>query len=258
MKVSSIQLEIIDQSKQKNLEHAIDMVDRAPESDLILLPEIWPCGFFSFHRYRSDSEPMDGPTVHAFKEKARERKCHILMGSFVERENDNLFNTTILLNPNGEVVAKYRKIHLFGYMSEEAELLTPGKDVVVTDTPWGKSGFSTCYDLRFPELFRRMVDKNAKFFLVVSAWPLARVEAWRLFNRARAHENLAYLFSCNCASTSLGSGTLFAGHSMIVDPLGQVLVEGGEAEEIITAEIDPGMVDSTRSQFPALVDRVLR
>jgi predicted amidohydrolase len=101
-----------------------------------------------------------------------------------------------------------------------------------------------------------MVDKNAKFFLVVSAWPLARVEAWRLFNRARAHENLAYLFSCNCANT--GTDTPFAGHSMIVDPLGQVLGEGGEGEEIITAEIDPGMVDSIRSQFPALVDRVLR
>ncbi|MBW2237819.1 MAG: carbon-nitrogen family hydrolase, partial [Deltaproteobacteria bacterium] len=148
------------------------------------------------------------------------------------------------------------KIHLFGYMSEEAELLTPGKDVVVADTPWGRSGFSTCYDLRFPEIFRRMVDKNAKFFLVVSAWPLARVEAWRLFNRARAHENLAYLFSCNC--TSAGADTPFAGHSMIVDPLGQVLVEAGEAEEIITAEIDPGMVDSVRGQFPALEDRVFR
>jgi predicted amidohydrolase len=84
------------------------------------------------------------------------------------------------------------------------------------------------------------------------------VEAWRLFNRARAHENLAYLFSCNCTSTSAGADTPFAGHSMIVDPLGQVLVEAGEAEEIITAEIDPGMVDSVRGQFPALEDRVFR
>lgn len=256
MKVSSIQLEIVDQSKQNNLEHALNMVDRTPESDLILLPEIWPCGFFSFDRYRSDSEPVNGPTVRAFKEKARERQCHILMGSFVERDNDDLFNTTLLLNPNGEIAATYRKVHLFGYMSEEAELLTPGKDIVVTDTPWGKSGFSTCYDLRFPELFRRMVDKNADVFLVVSAWPLARVEAWRLFNRARAHENLAYLFSCNCAGAS--SGTPFAGHSMIVDPLGQVLVEAGEVEEIITAEIDTGMVESVRNQFPALSDRVIR
>ena len=175
MKVSSIQLEIVDQSKQNNLEHALNMVDRTPESDLILLPEIWPCGFFSFDRYRSDSEPVNGPTVRAFKEKARERQCHILMGSFVERDNDDLFNTTLLLNPNGEIAATYRKVHLFGYMSEEAELLTPGEDVVVADTPWGKSGFSTCYDLRFPELLRRMFDKNADVFLVVSAWPQARV-----------------------------------------------------------------------------------
>jgi len=257
MKVSSIQLGIVDQSKQNNLEHALNMVDRTPESDLILLPEIWPCGFFSFDRYQSDSEPMDGPTVSAFKEKARERQCHILMGSFVERENNNLFNTTILLNPNGEVVAKYRKIHLFGYMSEEAKLLTPGKDVVVTDTPWGKSGFSTCYDLRFPELFRRMVDKNAKFFIVVSAWPLARVAAWRLFNRARAHENLAYLFSCNCASTSATVGTRFAGHSMIVDPRGTVLAQVPRGTGHVSVALDRDYQKTIRRTFPTIDHRRL-
>jgi len=256
MKVTCIQLDIRDRPKAQNIEYALSMVDQAPDSDLILLPEMWPCGFFSFDRYSSDSEPLDGPTMRLFAEKARQRRCHILMGSFVERENNRLFNTAVLLNPQGDRTARYRKIHLFGYQSKEREILTSGKEVVVSATPWGASGFSTCYDLRFPELYRRMVDHGATFFLIPSAWPLARLEAWELFNRVRAHENLAFLISCNCAGAN--AGARYAGHSMIVDPLGRTLAEGGEDEAMITAEIDPGLVDSVRAEFPALVDRVFR
>jgi predicted amidohydrolase len=256
MKVSCIQLEIVDRSKEKNIRHALGLLDHVPPSDLILLPEIWPSGYFSFDRYQSESESVDGPTVEIFRKQARERKCCILMGSFVENDGGQIYNTALLLGPEGNTVACYRKIHLFGYQSDERTILTSGRDVVVVDTPWGKSGFSTCYDLRFPELFRLMVDGGAKFFLIPSAWPMARLEAWRLFNRARAHENLAYLISCNCAGKNVG--TQYAGHSMIVDPLGQVIAEGGEKEEVVTAEIDPGLVDSTREEFSFLDNRVFR
>jgi predicted amidohydrolase len=228
---------------------------RMPSVWCILLPEIWPCGFFSFDRYRSDSEALEGPTVTAFRQKARDHRTHILMGSLVEQEGQNFYNSTIFIDPQGEIVACYRKIHLFGYQSDETEILTPGREVVVTDTPWGICGFSTCYDLRFPELFRRMVDQDARFFLIASAWPQVRLEAWRLFNRARAHENLAFLISCNAAGSN--DGKQYAGHSMIVDPLGQVVAEGGGQEELVSAEIDPGLVDTVRQDFSALDDRVL-
>jgi predicted amidohydrolase len=178
------------------------------------------------------------------------------MGSFIERQGADLFNTSVLLDGQGQIVATYRKIHLFGYRSRECQLLKPGREVVVAPTPWGPAGMTTCYDLRFPELYRRMVDQGAKFFLVVSAWPAARLEAWRLFNRARAHENLSYLISCNCAG---GNGaTRYAGHSHVVDPWGAVLAEGGEAGQFVTAEIDPAVVDAARNEFPALADRVLQ
>jgi predicted amidohydrolase len=174
MKVSSIQLGMKDRPKDETVAHALGLVDQASGSDLILLPEIWPCGFFSFDRYRSDSETLEGPTVTAFRQKARDQHAHILMGSLVEHEGRNFYNTTIFINPQGEIVARYRKIHLFGYQSDETQILTPGKEVVVTATPWGVCGFSTCYDLRFPELFRRMVDQDACFFLIASAWPQVR------------------------------------------------------------------------------------
>jgi predicted amidohydrolase len=256
MMVSSIQLAISDRSKADNVKHALHILGGVADSDLILLPEIWPSGYFSFDRYQAESESVDGPTVDIFREKARERKCHILMGSFVENVEGQIYNTALLLDPDGRTAACYRKIHLFGYQSAESAILSPGRDVVVVDTPWGKSGFSTCYDLRFPELFRLMVDGGAQFFLIPSAWPMARLDAWRLFNRARAHENLAYLISCNCAGYN--AGTQYAGHSMIVDPLGQVIAEGGEQEEVVTAEIDPGLVDSTRKEFSFLDNRVFR
>jgi len=256
VKIASIQLEMADRPKEKNVEHALAMIDQVPAADLILLPEIWTCGFFAFDRYAAESEPLNGPTVNLFRQKARARGCHIVMGSLVERDAESLFNTTVFIGPGGEILAGYRKIHLFGYQSDETKLLTPGKDIVVADTPWGRAGFATCYDLRFPELFRRLVDRGAEIFLIPSAWPLARIDAWRLFNRARAHENLAFLISCNCAGEN--AGKRYGGHSMVVDPWGKVLAEGGEGGEIVTAEIDPAQVEQARKEFPALADRTLR
>jgi len=256
VRIASIQLEMADRPKAENIEHGLAAIDRVPEADLILLPEIWPCGFFAFDRYASDSEPLGGPTVSAFRQKARDRRCYLVMGSLVERDGDGLFNTTVFIGPAGEIIARYRKIHLFGYQSDETRLLTPGKQIVVADAPWGRTGFSTCYDLRFPELFRLMVDRGAEIFLIPSAWPLARIEAWRLFNRARAHENLAFVVSCNCAGEN--AGKRYGGHSMVVDPWGRVLAEGSEAGEIVTAEIDVRQSAAARTEFPALADRVFR
>jgi predicted amidohydrolase len=255
MKIVSLQLEVGDRPKAENVAGAMELVDKAPEADLLLLPEIWPIGFFSFDRYHRESEPIDGPTVATFKEKAESRRCHIHLGSLVERAGDNFYNASVLISPAGDVVAHYRKIHLFGYQSDETRLLTPGSDVTVVDLPWGRCGLSTCYDLRFPELFRRMVDQGARFFLVTSAWPMARLEAWRLFNQARAHENLAYLVSCNCAGVN--GGTRLAGHSMVVDPWGKIVAEGGAGGELVVAEIDPELPGRVRAKFPALADRKL-
>ena len=256
MRVTSIQLEIKDQPKEEAVQSTLKLLDDIPESDLVLLPELWPSGYLSFDRYQKESEPMDGPTVKAFQEKAATLKSYLLMGSVVEREEYNLFNTAVLINPEGQIAATYRKIHLFGYQSEERRLLKPGNKLGLGETSWGTIGMTTCYDLRFPELYRKMVDRGALFFFIPSAWPLSRLDAWRLFNRARAHENLAYLVSCNCAGSN--GGISYAGHSMIVDPLGKVIAEGGEDGCFVTAELDPDLVHETRKDFSALDDRIFR
>ncbi|GAG05480.1 unnamed protein product, partial [marine sediment metagenome] len=171
-------------------------------------------------------------------------------------ENDNLFNTTLLLDPKGKIIAKYRKIHLFGFQSQEDSILKRGEEITVANTPWGKAGLSTCYDLRFPELYRKMVDKGAKFFLVASAWPHMRLDAWILFNRVRAHENLACLFSCNCAGTN--NGKKYAGNSLFVDAMGKIIAQATEEENVLSAELDLTQVDTVRKNFSALDDRIFK
>jgi predicted amidohydrolase len=256
IRITAIQLEAKDQSKQENRDTVLRLLDKAPAADLLLLPELWPSGFFSFDNYHADSEEIDGPLITALREKVAEKAVHAMIGSFVERNGDHFYNTALLLGPDGAILAKYRKIHLFGFQSREKQLLSPGNEVTVVDLPWGRAGISTCYDLRFPELYRLMVDQGAIFFLVASAWPLARLSAWQLFNQSRAHENLAYLISCNCAGTN--RGIAFAGHSMIVDPLGNILAQGGETGQYVTAEIDPELPIRVRKEFSALDDRVYR
>jgi predicted amidohydrolase len=255
MRVSCIQVGIDERRpKEATVQHALSLLDRARGSDLILLPELWPSGCYSYARYAPDSELLDGPTVTALRSKARELNTHIFTGSFVERTADGLWTTALLLDPRGDILASYRKIHLFGYKCEEKTLLKAGKETTVVQAPWGPTGLAICYDLRFPELFRRMVDRGAGFFLVPAGWPKQRLAAWLLFNRARAHENLAYVCACNCAGVN--DGQRYAGHSVVVSPLGEILAEGGDAEEIVSADIDADLVATMRRDFPVLNDRV--
>ena len=254
MRITSIQLEIKDQTKSQNLADTLKMVDAAPSSDLFILPEIWPVGFFAFERYKQESESSDGNIVSAFREMAVKKASYLHMGSFVEKDGADFYNTSLLIAPNGEIAARYRKIHLFGYKSEERRILNAGTDVAICETPFGVFGLSTCYDLRFPEMYRMMVNRGATIFLVTSAWPLVRKEAWQLFNRVRALENVSFLISSNCSGAN--GDNRYAGHSSIVDPRGNVLAEGGEEAGYITADIDPSMVVEVRNDFPALEDRV--
>jgi predicted amidohydrolase len=255
MRVASIQLEIKDRPKAETLAHVLSLLDRSRGNDLILLPELWPSGYYSFTRYLDEGEPVDGPTVEALRLKARELDAYLYAGSLVERDRDRSFNTSLLIDPGGAIIARYRKMHLFGYQSEEGRLLSRGEEVVVVPTPWGRAGLSICYDLRFPELYRRMIDQGAEIFLVAAAWPAARIEPWILLGRARALENQAFLFACNGAGTN--GGVEIGGHSLLVDPLGTVLAEGDGREAILSCEVDPGMVARVRTGFPALRDRVL-
>jgi predicted amidohydrolase len=187
---------------------------------------------------------------------AKELSCYLYTGSFVEKRGDQFYNSSFLLNPKGEILGSYQKIHLFSYQSEEAQILTPGTSITVIPTEFGNLGLATCYDLRFPEFFRKMVDQEAEFFLISSAWPTSRLEHWLLLNRTRALENLSYLISSNCVG--INRGTAFAGHSMLVDPMGKIIAGSNDVECVVWGEVNRDIVLRDRAEFPALRDRVFK
>lgn len=255
MRVSSIQLQIRDdETKAQRLQRMITKIDSCRGSQLIILPEIWNTGYFNFDLYAAESESLQGETVTLMAAKAKDLQAYVMMGSFVENDRGKLFNTSVLLNPQGEIIATYRKIHLFGFGSDETRLLTPGAEVVTVATEHGVFGLATCYDLRFPEQFRRMLDQGVEFFLISSAWPYPRLDHWRTLNQTRAFENECYLISANCAG--INRGKQYLGHSAIVDPWGVTIAGAGDEESVITAEINAAEVKRVREVFPPVTDRV--
>lgn len=223
--------------------------------DILLLPELWKVGYSNYEHYHRGAEPLHGGTVRTFSRWAQRLSCTMIPGSFLERQKEGgLYNAMPLIEADGTPRAIYRKIHLFGYESEERKLLEPGREIVTAQTGAGRIGMATCYDLRFPEQFRAMADAGAEIFCVAAAWPRERRSDWRTFCRARALENQCYLLACNHVGRL--NGVVGAGHSMIVAPDGTILAEAGEEEELVTAEMDLRTVARVRKTFPALHDRV--
>jgi predicted amidohydrolase len=232
----------------------------AADHDLVVLPELWPIGAFAVDLMEPSAEPIDGPLVRALAELAADARVWMFGGSFPERASgpDGLpqhFNTQVVLRPDGSLAAAYRKVHLFGFNGGETTVMSSGEQLVAVDAPLGRTGLATCYDLRFPELFRRLVADGAEAFVVPAGWPERRQAHWQVLARARAIESQAYVLACNEAGTH--AGVPIAGLSMVVDPQGEVLAEAGPGEEVLSVEVDPARVAAWRGAFPALEDRRL-
>ncbi|MDT0379054.1 carbon-nitrogen family hydrolase [Streptomyces sp. DSM 42041] len=239
-------------------ERAARMVREQSAADLVVLPEGWPVGAFSFDRFEDEAEPAaDGPTAAAMSAAARDADVWLHAGSVVERApGGELFNTSLVFAPDGSLAATYRKIHRFGFDRGEATLMAAGTETVTVDHPAAVIGLATCYDLRFPEQFRSLVDAGSRVFVVPAGWPRARAGHWSLLARARAVENQAYVLACGTSGSH--AGVPMAGRSAIIDPWGDVLAEAEDAEEqVLTATLDLAEVARIRDTFPALKDRVL-
>jgi predicted amidohydrolase len=241
-----------DESLAARVERVVAMVLTQQGADLVVLPELWPNGGFAYESWEASAQPIDGPVVTALRAAARELGAVVHMGSLVERDDTGrLFNTSVLIGGAGQVLSTYRKIHLFGFGEGEPKLMTAGDEVVVHDG----LGLATCYDLRFPEQFRRLLDAGAEVVLMPAAWPAKRVAHWRLLAQARAVENQSYVVACNTAGEH--AGVAMGGGSIVVDPWGAVLAEAGTGEEVLVADLDLAAVGRTRSSFPILADRRL-
>ncbi|MFD3736987.1 carbon-nitrogen family hydrolase [Streptomyces sp. NPDC058629] len=257
MRASLIQIAVDpDESVEVRRERAASLVVAQRGSDLVVLPELWPVGAFAYTVFEQEAEPLQGPTHQVMAKAAAEAGVWLHAGSFVERAPDGtLYNTTLVFTPDGERSAVYRKIHRFGFDKGEAVMMGAGEELVTVVLPQTTLGLATCYDLRFPEQFRGLVDAGAETLVVAAGWPERRRAHWTLLAQARAVENQAYVLALGTAGTHADIPQ--AGHSIVVDPWGEVLAEAGADEEILTVEFDPAKVGATREQFPALKDRRL-
>jgi predicted amidohydrolase len=188
---------------------------------------------------------VDGPIGMAMSALAKDAGVLLAAGSIVERDGDHLYNTALAYDRDGTQLAAYRKIHLFSYQeAREADVLSAGQDVVTFEALGINIGLSICYDLRFPEIYRRQLDVGAELFLIVSAWPYPRVDAWRTLLKARAIENQAALVACNAAGKQ--STHPYAGHSAVYDVWGERVAELDEKPGVLRAEIDLDPVRRSR------------
>lgn len=252
---------------EANVDRALEAVARAAArgADLVALPELFNVGYFAFDLYARNAEPFAGETFTRLREAAAEHEIAVLAGSIVEDlgatetvetpADDGLANTAALFDADGELQLVYRKHHLFGYESAESELLVPGEALETASISGLTVGVTTCYDLRFPELYRRLVEDGVELVLVPSAWPYPRIEHWKTLSRARAIENQAYVATINGAG-EFDDATLL-GRSSVYDPWGVSLASSGDEPALVTTEIESETVANVREEFPALRDRRL-
>jgi predicted amidohydrolase len=207
------------------------------------------------------AEAVDGPTHRRLGELAAELGIHLLIGSVAERaegEDQRCHNTSLLFGPDGALIASYRKVHLFdvdipgGVRFSESQTCAPGRDLVVADTALGKLGLSICYDLRFPELYRELLDRGAQMLAVPSAFTLMTgKDHWHALLRARAIETQCYVLAPGQWGAHDDEGLRRSyGHSVIVDPWGTVVAECSDGEGLCVAEIDLDKVAATRRGMP--------
>ncbi|WP_127586578.1 carbon-nitrogen family hydrolase [Paenibacillus koleovorans] len=255
MRVSVLQMDIAIGEPDRNFERLSELLQQAvqvePKPDVIICPEMWNTGY-ALDRIQQLADLQGERTKTMIGEFSREHGVHIIAGSIAERTDDDVRNTIYAFDRQGDVNGTYSKIHLFRLMDEEKHLKAGDTlgELTIDDV---QVGAMICYDIRFPELTRKLALNGAKVLFVPAEWPHPRLHHWRTLLMARAIENQMYVVACNRVGRS--GTTDFFGHSLIIDPWGEVMAEGDESECILTAELDLELVDSVRGRIPVFKDR---
>lgn len=250
IKAASIQFNVKQGDVEANLDYVRSALHRASENGakLAILPEMWSTGF----SYKNLNELAKSTcSISDELKRLSQKYSMVIIGSMPEPSGDKVFNT-LYLHDNGELIGSYRKLHLFSLLGED-KAFNSGETTFMADTSIGKIGGIICYDLRFPELARKIALDGAQIITVSAEWPKPRQEHWRTLLRARAIENQLFVISCNVCGV-IGKLDFF-GMSMIIDPKGEVIAEAGEYETEIYGDIDFDAIDAWRRQIPCFNDR---
>ena len=229
-------------------------------AQVIVLPEMWDCPYSNDY-FRPYAEPEDGETVQFMSELAKELGIYLIGGSISELDDDKVYNTSFSFDREGKIIGKHRKVHLFdidvegGIRFMESDTLTAGDQMTVIDTPYCKIGVAICYDVRFPEWFRKMALAGAQLIVLPAAFNMTTGPLhWDLTMRARALDNQVYFAATAPARDENGIYVSY-GNSCCVDPWGQFIAHADETQQIIYSDIDLDVVASVRQQLPLLKHR---
>ncbi|MGB9868175.1 MAG: carbon-nitrogen family hydrolase [Bacillota bacterium] len=256
VKVVLVQMDLAHRDVPANRQRAAALLDSAArfQPDVVVLPETWTSGYSEpvFEAIERYAEPMDGASVNMLREKAAQHGFNLIGGSLAERDGDKFFNTVPVIDRNGRLLGKYRKMHLYSAMGED-RAFCHGAEMPVWDLDFGRAAVMTCYDIRFPELARTYALRGAKLIFVVSNFPKPKLHHWRMLLQARAIENQLFVIACNRVGSAHTSS--YFGHSIVIDPWGEIVAEGDEEERIIPVEIQLKTVDEVRARIPVYYDR---
>lgn len=253
--ISLVQTEVFAGEPERNFAHTAEMLEKAVQKDnkpdILLLPEMWNTGY-ALDRIHELADPEGERTKIMMSAFCRKHGIHLIAGSIAEKREGRVYNTVYGFDAQGECSLSYSKIHLFRLMDEE-KYLEPGSGLGSFTMNGLDSAAMICYDIRFPELSRTLALGGAQILFVPAEWPHPRMHHWRTLLMARAIENQMFVIACNRVGTS--NETSFFGHSMIIDPWGEIVAEAGEEEEILTATIDLSETGRVRSRIPVFEDR---
>lgn len=252
-KISCVQMDIAFGKPEQNLEHAKALMEVAVKNrpDIIVFPELWTTGY-DLTRLDEIADDEAQTTIEFLTEAAKKYHIHFVGGSVANRQLDGIKNTLLIVNKEGQLVHQYSKLHLFRLMDEHL-YLEAGTDKGLFQLDNLRVAGVICYDIRFPEWLRVHTSAGAEIIFVVAEWPAPRLSHWRSLLIARAIENQCFVIACNRSGND--PANQFAGHSMIIDPWGEVIAEAGDQEEILTAEIETNLVKEIRKQIPIFADR---
>lgn len=251
--VAALQFSILEGDPESNI-RKVDSLGNSLDTSipkLVVLPEMWPYGF---DYARLHEHALEAPQILKRMVKWALNWNAIVVGSIAELiEDGKIVNRAYVIDSSGEILGFYDKIHLFSPHGEHL-YFTRGSHILIVNTSLCRIGVIVCYDLRFPELARRIAIEGADILCVPALWPSVRVEHWRLLLRARAVENQMFVVGCNgCGETG---NTAYPGASAVIDPWGEVLQQGDNAEGVISAMVSIKAIENARARIPCFTDRV--
>lgn len=262
LKIALCQMNVID-NKQENILKATSMINEAVNhnSNFIVLPEMFNCPYSNDKFIEYAEEEKTSPTLNSISKLARQHETYILAGSIPEKEDSKIYNTSYLFDKKGNIIAKHRKMHLFyvdvegGIYFKESDTLTPGDKFSVCETEFGKVGMGICYDVRFPQLAHINVEKGASILFYPGAFNMTTGPAhWELLFRSRALDNQVFCVGVAPALNESASYHSY-GHSIVVNPWGEVICQLDTQEELKIVEIDLNEIEKVRNEIPVLKNR---